>query len=178
MLSRNLIRCMLPVGVALSIGSAAAAPAPAVDLVGYYAVPDYSMVLNVRTGPMVVAVYSCGAGNFCGKIAARGPLSEKDLANPVEASRSRALCGLDILSVSITSATAKNQAGATLQGKFYDPRTGDDSAVQVHAGPKGELHVFGHAGRPIVSRTYVRPEEVWQRVAPLTASCEQAQPAT
>ena len=176
MLSRNLIRCLLPIGAALSIGTATAAPS--VDLAGYYAVPNYSMVLNEGPGPLVIAVYGCGAGNFCGKIAARGPLPEKDLANPVAASQGRALCGLDILTVSLASGTAKNQAGAVLQGKFYDPRTGDDSVVQVRAEPNGELHVFGHAGRPIVSRTYVRHEEIWQRIAPLTASCEQVQPAT
>jgi len=173
MLSRLLLCCLLPFGALALSGSARAVPA--FDLAGYYQMPDNSMILNPQEGPLIVAVYRCGAGEFCGRIAARGGLPEADLRNPEPVSRTRLLCGLGILAVE-TPAGARDPA-VGLRGRLYDPRTGDDSTIELSAGQNGELHVTGHAGRPIVSRTYVR-QEVWARVTQAAATCEPLPPVS
>jgi Uncharacterized protein conserved in bacteria (DUF2147) len=174
MVSRLLVRCLLPIGALAMIGAAAAAPA--VDLAGYYRMPANSQIQNTQDGVVIVAVYRCATGEFCGRIAARGGLPEADLRNPEPVARARSLCGLDILSVEDPAGLDK--AAVALRGTLYDPRTGDDSAIEIYAGQNGDLHVTGHAGRPILSRTYVRREEVWQRVTPPAGACEQVGPTS
>ena len=161
-MSRLLLCCLLSVGALALAGSAMAAPA--VDLAGYYRMPENSLVRPEQDGVVIVAVYRCATDEFCGRIAARGGLPDADLHNPEPVSRARSLCGLDILAVEIPQG-ARDLA---LKGSLYDPRTGGDSAVELYAGSNGDLHVVG---QPAPSSTSARLEEIWERVTLPESSC-------
>jgi len=161
--SRLWLRCLLPVGALVLASSAMAAPA--VDLAGYYRMPENSLVRAAQDGVVIVAVYRCATDEFCGRIAARGGLPDADLQNPEPVSRARSLCGLDILAVEIPLGARD----AALKGSLYDPRTGGDSTVELYAGSNGDLHI---TEQPAPSSTSARLEEIWQRVALPASSCD------
>lgn len=163
---RRAVLWVLPV----LLGTLPAAAAPA-GLAGYYRIP--------QAGPnaaLIVAVASCGTDRYCGRLVDLGALPSKDGRNPSRAAQDRALCGLEILS-------ATDDGGSTpqphmMRGTFYDPRTGDENAVTLWLGGGGEVHVAGHAGQPVLSRSYVRPQQIWQPVAAPQIACDGARPVS
>ena len=165
-MGRRAVLWVLPV----LLGALPAAAAPA-GFSGYFRIP--------QAGPnsaLVVAVASCGTDRYCGRLVDLGTLPAKDSRNPSRAAQDRALCGLDIL-------TAADDGGnSTLphmfRGTFYDPRTGDQNTVSLWIGEGGEVHVSGHAGQPVLSRSYVRPQEVWQPVAQPQLACDATRPVS
>ncbi len=149
-------------------GSAAAMPP---GLAGYYTVMG-----NDQGNGMVVEMRDCAGGRVCGRLVALGSLPAKDARNPSPKAQGRSLCGLDILS-------AAPDAGPTpqlrlLRGTLYDPRSGDETAIVLWIGDDGALQVSGHSGRPILSRSYVRPKEFWQPATSAQAACEGTRPVS
>src|ERR1700761_4495676 len=137
----------------LTLGHAGSAAAMPTGLAG-----DYAVMGNDLGHGMVVEMHDCTGGRVCGRLVALGTLAAKDAHNPSPKAQGRALCGLDILSVAADSGSAQQQR--LLRGTLYDPRSGDETAVVLWIGDGGELQVTGHSGRPVFSRTYVRPKEI------------------
>jgi hypothetical protein len=154
----------------LLLGAMPAAAAPA-GLAGYYRIP--------QAGPsstLILAVAACGTDRYCGRLVNLGSLPAKDARNPSPAAQDRALCGLEILSVADDGSTAR--LPHMLRGNFYDPRTGDNTTVGLWLDADGKAHVSGFAGQPILSRSYVRPEQIWQRVPEPQLACDGARPVS
>lgn len=166
---RRLTACLLSFGALSLSGPAGAAASPPADIAGYYRLPESDLPASPPV-PVIVEIYGCGEAQFCGRVAGHGWLPETDSYNPRPEIRARLLCGLDILTL--------RRSADRLRGKFYDPRSGDDTVIDLRIGKTGDLQVTGHSGRPILSRAYVRGMEVWQRVTPAAASCEQPRPAS
>lgn len=167
-MGRRAVLWVLP----LLLGALPADAAPA-GLAGYYRIP----LPGQGAGALVLAVASCGADRYCGKLVDLGPLPAKDVRNPSPAAQGRALCGLDVLSLTYDG-TAGESSIHLLHGTFYDPRTGDENAANLWLGTGGELHVSARSGQPVVSRSYVRPSEVWQPVEAPQAACDATRPVS
>ena len=130
----------------------------------------YAVMANERGRGMALEMRDCDGGRICGRLVALGTLPAKDVHNPAKSARSRALCGLDILSV---AAEDPAQPG-TLQGSFYDPRTGDENSVRLRLDHDHLLRVSGHAGQVVLSRSYMLRGEVWIPMPSVQALCEAA----
>lgn len=165
----RLTACLVSLG-ALSLGGPAdAASSPPADIAGYYRLPE-SDLPPAPPVPVIVEIYGCGDAQFCGRIAGHGWLPETDSYNPRPESRARLLCGLEILTL--------RRSADRLRGKFYDPRSGDDTVIDLRISKTGDLQVTGHSGQPILSRAYVRGMAVWQRVTPPQPGCGQPRPSS
>lgn len=183
MLSRLLVYCLSTFGIPALAGSATAA-----DLAGYYALTPIFGSKEHNTGeeeevwrpreaaePFIIALYPCGTGDFCGRVAATGWLGEVDDRNPVPAARGRKLCGLEV--VRLKHPADARQRGALWIGKFYDPRRGDTGTLALSIDPDGNLTARSYSGTPVLSRGYVRGSVIFPRVTPDAATCERVQPA-
>ena len=149
----------LPVLAILAILPAAAPAAPSgPDITGQYRA--------VRTG-MVVTIGACDGDRMCGRIVALGDLPATDASNPVPALRARPLCGATVLD-------RLEWQNGSWRGTLYEPENGTDYTISVNPAENGAVRVGGYSGRAVLSRTYARSFEVWERVAPPTAPCNGA----
>jgi uncharacterized protein (DUF2147 family) len=147
----------LPVLALLAfVPTAAPATPPAADITGQYRA--------VRTG-MVVTIAACDGNRLCGRIVALGDLPPTDINNPAAALQARRLCGATVLD------RLEWQNGAW-RGTLYEPQNGTDYWVSMAPAENGAVRVAGHSGRPVLSRTYSRAFEVWERVAPPATPCD------
>jgi hypothetical protein len=60
---------------------------------------------------------------------------------------------------------------AKRRGVFYDPQNGTSYAIALAPAGTAAMRVTGYSGQPILSRTYKRPVEVWERVTSPPATC-------
>ncbi len=149
----------LPVLALLAMLPAAAPAAPSEpDITGQYRA--------ARTG-MVVTIGGCNGNRMCGRIVALGDLPPTDANNPVPALQARPLCGSTVLD-------RLEWQNGSWRGTLYDPQSGTDYTISVNKAENGAVRIAGFAGRPVLSRTYSRPLEVWERVAPPAAPCDGA----
>jgi len=148
----------LPVLALLAMLPATAPAAPlGPDITGQYRA--------VRTG-MVVTIGACG-DRMCGRIVALGDLPPTDANNPVAGLQARALCGATVLD-------RLEWQNGSWRGTLYEPENGTDYTISVAAAENGAVRVTGYSGRAVLSRTYARSFEVWERVAPPAAPCDGA----
>jgi len=147
----------LPVFALLAfVPTVAWATPPAADITGQYRA--------TRTG-MVVTIGACDGNHLCGRIVALGDLSPTDINNPTAALQARRLCGAIVLD------RLEWQTGAW-RGTLYEPQNGTDYAISMVPAENGAVRVAGHSGRAVLSRTYSRAFEVWERVAPPASPCD------
>jgi uncharacterized protein (DUF2147 family) len=137
--------------------AAPAAPSPA-DITGQYR--------PVRTG-MVVTIGACDGSRLCGRIVALGDLPPTDANNPAPALQARRLCGATVLD-------RLEWQNGSWRGTLYEPQNGTDYTISLTPAENGAVRVTGHSGRAVLSRTYSRAFEVWERVAPPTSPCDGA----
>ena len=52
-----------------------------------------------------------------------------------------------------------------------EPENGTDYSISVAPAEHGAVRVTGYSGRAVLSRTYARSFEVWERVAPPAVPC-------
>jgi uncharacterized protein (DUF2147 family) len=149
----------LPVLTLLAILPAAAPAAPpGPDLAGQYRA--------ARNG-MVVTIGACDGDRLCGRIVALGDLAPRDANNPVPALQARPLCGATVLD-------RLEWQNGSWRGTFYEPDNGTNYTISVSPAENGAVRVTGYSGRAVLSRTYARSFEVWERVAPPAAPCDGA----
>jgi uncharacterized protein (DUF2147 family) len=152
-------RRLLPVIAVLALLPAAAPAAPSgPDITG-----QYRAVLS----GMVVTIGACDGGRMCGRIVALGNLPPTDANNPAPALQARRLCGAAVLD-------RLEWQNGSWRGTLYDPQNGSDYRVSVDPAENGAVRISGHSGRPVLSRTYSRAFEVWERVAPPVDPCSGA----
>ena len=118
---------------------------------------------------MVVAIAACDGSHLCGRIVALGQLPPTDTNNPTPALQMRPLCDLQVLVID-----GPEWQKGDIRGSFYEPQNGTDYAISVAPAANGTLRVTGHSGRAVLSRTMVRPFEIWERVASPAAPCGSA----
>jgi uncharacterized protein (DUF2147 family) len=149
----------LPVIALLAFLPAAAPAAPSgPDLAGQYRA--------ARTG-MVVTIGACGGDRMCGRIVALGDLPPTDANNPVPAFQARPLCGATVLD-------RLEWQNGSWRGSLYEPENGTSYTISVAPAENGAVRVTGYSGRAVLSRTYARTFEVWERVAPPAVPCDGA----
>ena len=140
----------------LAILPAAAPAAPSgPDITGQYRA--------VRTG-MVVTIGACDGNRMCGRIVALGNLPSTDANNPAPALQVRPLCGTTVLD-------RLEWENGSWRGTLYEPENGTDYSISVAPAENGAVRVTGYSGRAVLSRTYARSFEVWERVAPPAVPC-------
>jgi uncharacterized protein (DUF2147 family) len=144
----------LPVVFALLPMVASAAPA-VTDIAGQYR--------SAGTG-MVVTIGACDGGRMCGRIVALGALPATDSNNPTPALQARPLCGLPVLD-------GLEWQNGSWRGSLYEPQNGTNYTVSMTPENGGAVRVSGHSGRAVLSRTMIRPFEVWELVATPITPC-------
>ena len=149
----------LPVLALLAFMPAVAPAAPPVsDIAGQYRA--------VRTG-MVVTIGACDGDRMCGRIVGLGDLPPTDAHNPTPALQARPLCGATVLD-------RLEWLNGSWRGTLYEPENGTDYTINMAPAENGAVRVAGYSGRAVLSRTYARSFEVWERVAAPAAPCNGA----
>src|SRR3954464_15644387 len=113
---------------------------------------------------MIVAIGSCDSGRMCGRISGLGDLPPAVANNPTQELRVRPLCGLAVID-------GLEWQNGSWRGTLYEPQTGTNYAISVAPVQNGAGRVTGYSGRPVLSRTLVRPFEIWERAMPGAAPC-------
>lgn len=150
------------VGIGLSIAMLGAATASAETSI----VPNGNFA-TTPDGP-VVAVAVCGEGKLCGRIVALGRLPNADSRNPDAAQKSRALCGLQVLTLNGSKGTAGDYIA--WDGSYYHAGHGTTYKVRLLTRNADTVNVYGNSTTLPLTRTY-QLSQLWSRVQPSTASC-------
>jgi uncharacterized protein (DUF2147 family) len=148
----------LPILALLALPAAAPAAPSGHDITGQYRA--------VRTG-MVVTIGACDGDRICGRIVGLGDLPPTDAHNPTPALQARPLCGATVLD-------RLEWLNGSWRGTLYEPENGTNYTINVAPAENGAVRVTGYSGRAVLSRTYTRSVEVWERVAPPAAPCDSA----
>jgi uncharacterized protein (DUF2147 family) len=144
--------------LALLLPTTAPATPPAPDITGQYRA--------ARSG-MVVSIAMCSGDRLCARIVALGTLPALDANNPTPALRNRPLCGATVIE-------ALEWQDGSWHGTLYEPQNGTGYSITVAPAENRGVRLTGYSGRPVLMRTYLRPVEVWERVAPPATPCAPA----
>lgn len=118
-------------------------------------------------GP-VIAVVACGKDRICGRMVGLGKLPATDAQNPDATQKSRALCGLEVLTASrVEDSIVERQIW---QGRLYHAEKGTPYYVTMQPVDKGNLHVRGNTHVMGMTRSF-QFMQTWQRTTAPYVAC-------